>query len=104
MSIALTTRTVKNAYWDYVYSINSLQVSRQSLDLAQESLRNTRSRVEIGTLVLNVLAVLWIMLSKRLFGLRGGAVAFEAEKHSASLLEVETAAGAVPGAAPAPAV
>ena len=49
-SIALTTRTVKNAYWDYVYSINSLQVSRQSLDLAQESLRNTRSRVEIGTL------------------------------------------------------
>ena len=49
-SIALTTRTVKNAYWDYVYSINSLQVARQSLDLAQESLRNTRSRVEIGTL------------------------------------------------------
>jgi outer membrane protein TolC len=49
-SIALTTRTVKNAYWDYVFSINSLQVARQSLDLAQESLRNTRSRVEIGTL------------------------------------------------------
>jgi outer membrane protein len=49
-SIALTTRTVKNAYWDYVYAINSLQVARQSLDLAQESLRNTRSRVEIGTL------------------------------------------------------
>ncbi len=49
-NIALTTRTVKNAYWDYVYAINSLQVARQSLDLAQESLRNTRSRVEIGTL------------------------------------------------------
>src|SRR4029453_13360621 len=49
-SIALTTRTVKNSYWDYVFSINSLQVARQSLDLAQESLRNTRSRVEIGTL------------------------------------------------------
>lgn len=49
-SIALTTRNVKNAYWDYVYSINALQVARQSLDLAQESLRNTRSRVEIGTL------------------------------------------------------
>ncbi len=49
-SIALTTRTVKNAYWEYVFSINSLQVARQSLDLAQESLRNTRSRVEIGTL------------------------------------------------------
>jgi outer membrane protein len=49
-SIALTTRTVKNAYWEYVFSISSLQVARQSLDLAQESLRNTRSRVEIGTL------------------------------------------------------
>ena len=36
------------------------------------------------------------MLSKRLFGLRGGVVAFEAERHSASLLEVEQAAGTVP--------
>ena len=41
---------MKNAYWDYVYSINALKVARQTLDLAQESLRNTRSRVEIGTL------------------------------------------------------
>jgi len=49
-SVALTTRTVKNTYWDYVYSINALKVARQTLDLAQESLRNTRSRVEIGTL------------------------------------------------------
>ncbi|MEV7355825.1 DUF2127 domain-containing protein [Kitasatospora sp. NPDC091276] len=57
------------------------------------------SAVKIGTLVLNIAAVLWIMLSKRLFGLRGGVVAFEAERHSASLLEVEEAAGAVPHAA-----
>lgn len=49
-TVALTTRTVKNTYWDYVYSINALKVARQTLDLAQESLRNTRSRVEIGTL------------------------------------------------------
>ena len=49
-NVALTTRTVKNTYWDYVYSINALRVARQTLDLAQESLRNTRSRVEIGTL------------------------------------------------------
>jgi HAE1 family hydrophobic/amphiphilic exporter-1 len=49
-TVALTTRTVKNAYWDYVYAINALKVARQTLDLAQESLRNTRSRVEIGTL------------------------------------------------------
>ncbi|MGW4384388.1 DUF2127 domain-containing protein [Kitasatospora sp. NPDC004531] len=54
------------------------------------------SALKICTLLLNIVAVLWIMLSKRLFGLRGGVAAFEAEKHSASLLEVETAAGALP--------
>ncbi len=59
------------------------------------------SVLKIGTLVLNIIAVLWILLSKRLFGLRGGVVAFEAERHSASLLEVEEAAGTAPKAAPA---
>ncbi|MFJ1752410.1 DUF2127 domain-containing protein [Kitasatospora sp. NPDC088134] len=54
------------------------------------------SVLKICTLLLNVVAVLWILLSKRLFGLRGGLAAFEAERHSASLLEVETSAGAVP--------
>ncbi len=49
-AIASTTRQVKNAYWDYVYALNSLDVARQSLDLAQQSLRDTRTRVEIGTL------------------------------------------------------
>ena len=44
-----TSRSVRNAYWDLAYAIASLAVQRQSLDLAQESLRNTRSRVEIGT-------------------------------------------------------
>ncbi|WP_329432661.1 MULTISPECIES: DUF2127 domain-containing protein [unclassified Streptomyces] len=51
------------------------------------------SWVKIATLTVNVLAVLYILLSKRLFGLRGGHAAFEAERHSASLLEVETTAG-----------
>jgi len=49
-TIALTERNVRNAYWEYKYALASLEVARQSLDLAQESLRNTRSRVEIGTL------------------------------------------------------
>jgi outer membrane protein len=49
-TIALTVRSVKSAYWDYKYALASLDVARQSLDLAQESLRNTRTRVEIGTL------------------------------------------------------
>jgi outer membrane protein len=49
-TVALTQRDVKNAYWDYKYALASLDVARQSFDLAAESLRNTRTRVEIGTL------------------------------------------------------
>ncbi len=49
--------------------------------------------MKITTLVLNILAVLYIALAKRLFGLRGGRKAFEEERHSASLLEVEESAG-----------
>jgi outer membrane protein len=49
-TVALTSQSVRLAYWDYVYAINALKVAQQTLDLAQESLRNTRSRVEIGTL------------------------------------------------------
>lgn len=48
--VATTTRSVKNAYWDLVFAINSLDVQRQSLDLAQRSLKENRARVEIGTM------------------------------------------------------
>ena len=48
-TLASTTRTVRTAFWDLAYAIASVQVQQQSLDLALESLRNTRSRVEIGT-------------------------------------------------------
>jgi HAE1 family hydrophobic/amphiphilic exporter-1 len=48
-TIATTMRTVRNAYWNLAYATASLRVQQQSLELAQESLRNTRSRVEIGT-------------------------------------------------------
>ena len=49
------------------------------------------SWVKIATFGVNVAAVLYILLSKRLFGLRGGHAAYEAERHETSLLEVETA-------------
>jgi outer membrane protein len=49
-TIVATSRSVRNAYWDLAFSIASLDVQRQSLELAQESLRNNRSRVEIGTM------------------------------------------------------
>jgi outer membrane protein len=48
-TVALTSRSVRHAYWDLAYAIASLGVQRQSLDLARESLRNTRARIEIGT-------------------------------------------------------
>jgi uncharacterized membrane protein (DUF2068 family) len=44
------------------------------------------------TFAINVGAVVYLLLTKRLFGLRGGHAAFERERHAASLLEVETAA------------
>ncbi len=49
-AVLTTTRSVKSAYWDLAYAVASLGVQRQSLELAQESLRNNRSRVEIGTM------------------------------------------------------
>lgn len=49
-TVAGTTRNVKNAYWDLVYAIDNLAVQRQSLELAQQSLKDNRARVEIGTM------------------------------------------------------
>ena len=46
----------------------------------------------VGALLVNIAAVLYILLSKRLFGLRGGHAAYLAERHETSLLEVEQAA------------
>ncbi|MFE4412815.1 DUF2127 domain-containing protein [Streptomyces sp. NPDC093064] len=57
------------------------------------------SAVKITTLVLNIVAVLYIALAKRLFGLRGGRRAFDEERRSASLLEVEESAGVMAPAA-----
>jgi uncharacterized membrane protein (DUF2068 family) len=47
--------------------------------------------LRIFALTLNTAAVLYLLLSKRLFGLRGGIAAYEAQRHEISLLEVETA-------------
>jgi uncharacterized membrane protein (DUF2068 family) len=52
--------------------------------------------LRVGALVVNVAAVVYLLLSKRLFGLRGGRAAYEAERHAQSLLEVEEAAVATP--------
>jgi uncharacterized membrane protein (DUF2068 family) len=51
--------------------------------------------LRVGALLINVAAVVYLLLTKRLFGLRGGKAAYEAERHEASLLEVEESAGEV---------
>jgi uncharacterized membrane protein (DUF2068 family) len=66
------------------------------LEVYELSHRVTVTR--IGALVVNLAAVLYLLLSKRLFGLRGGKAAYEAKRHSKSLIEVEAAAVHAEGA------
>jgi uncharacterized membrane protein (DUF2068 family) len=42
-------------------------------------------------LVINIVAVIWLLWSKRLFGLNGGGKAYREEHETASLLSVERA-------------
>ena len=46
---------------------------------------------KLGAFAINVLAVVYLLLAKRLFGLRGGQKAYERELRGESLLEVERA-------------
>jgi uncharacterized membrane protein (DUF2068 family) len=48
-----------------------------------------------GMLAINIAAVIWLLWSKRLFGLNGGGRAYHAEHSEASLLTVERSAAAV---------
>jgi uncharacterized membrane protein (DUF2068 family) len=45
-----------------------------------------------GALVINLLLVIYLVWTKRLFGVRGGKAAYEAMLHSESVIEVEQAA------------
>ncbi len=49
-TIVQTERSVRYAYWGLVFTQSFLEVQRQSLELAEESLRNNRRRVEVGTM------------------------------------------------------
>lgn len=50
--------------------------------------------VRLLALAINIGAVVYLLVTKRLFGLRGGKAAYEAERHEANLLEVQEAATA----------
>ena len=49
-SMVLTRVQVQNAYLTLIGAIEQLKVAQQNLELARESLRNNRSRVEVGTM------------------------------------------------------
>lgn len=49
--------------------------------------------IRIGAFVINIAAVIYLIVVKRLFGVRGGAAAVERKRRSQSLLEVEHAGG-----------
>lgn len=51
--------------------------------------------LKVGALVVNLGLVVYLVWRKRLFGVRGGRAAFEAERHEDSLLEVESAAAGI---------
>ncbi len=49
-TIATTVASVRNAYWDLLYTIRAVQVAEQSLALASKLVSDNRQRVEIGTM------------------------------------------------------
>ena len=49
-TITNTLSNVRNAYWDYVFAVQSVDVAQQSLDLANQLVRDNQTRVEVGTM------------------------------------------------------
>jgi outer membrane protein TolC len=41
---------VRNAYWDYVFTTQAVEVARQSYDLASKLVQDNQTRVEVGTM------------------------------------------------------
>jgi uncharacterized membrane protein (DUF2068 family) len=62
------------------------------LPLEVYELAHKVSPLKLVTFLLNLALVLYLVWTKRLFGVRGGKHAYEAQRHAASLLEVERAA------------
>src|ERR1700712_4519249 len=63
------------------------------LPLEVHELLKTVTVTKVGALAINILAVVYLVLAKRLFGARGGRAAYDRELGGESLLAVEAAAG-----------
>ncbi|MGE3507272.1 MAG: TolC family protein [Vicinamibacterales bacterium] len=49
-AIINTISNVRNAYWDYVFAIQSVEVAQRSVTLAEQLVSDNQTRVEIGTM------------------------------------------------------
>jgi outer membrane protein TolC len=49
-TITNTVSNVRNAYWDYVFAVQSVEVARQALDLANKLVQDNQTRVQVGTM------------------------------------------------------
>jgi outer membrane protein TolC len=49
-TITNTVADVRGAYWELLYTVASVDVQQQALELAEQLVRDNRARVEIGTL------------------------------------------------------
>src|ERR1051325_5445954 len=49
-TITNTLSNVRNAYWDYVFAVQSVDVAKQTLDLANKQVEDNQTRVQVGTM------------------------------------------------------
>jgi outer membrane protein len=49
-TITNTLSNVRNAYWDYVFAVQSVDVAQQSVALASQLVKDNQTRVEVGTM------------------------------------------------------
>lgn len=78
------------ARWGEYFAVvaTSIFLPLEVYDLASKGITFTRA----GAFVINVAAVVYLLFSKRLFGLRGGRKAYDEERRGEQLLDVERAA------------
>ena len=78
------------ARWGEYFAVvaTSIFLPLEVYDLATKGVTLTRA----GAFAINVAAVLYLLISKRLFGLRGGRKAYDDQRRGEQLLDVERAA------------
>jgi outer membrane protein TolC len=49
-TVTNTLSNVRNAYWDYVFTVQSVDVAQQTLNLANKQVEDNQTRVQVGTM------------------------------------------------------